>query len=132
MSSSLTKDTVSDSESEGHRQNQHSSKRTKTSNSSDSNNVKQNKLEEEKSNNISLCKKNEYGEPYWLLSQHRRLTVRKWRSSTLIDLREYYTGADDKELPGKKGISLSVEQWNQLKAVMENVDQLLVNKGSQN
>lgn len=70
-------------------------------------------------------KRNKDGEPFVDLSAKRRLTLRKWRSSLLIDLREFYAGSDGEDLPGKKGISLSLDQWNRLKESMGEVDRLI-------
>lgn len=39
-----------------------------------------------------------------------RLAVRQWHNRTLIDVREFYE-KDNKKLPGKKGISLSPDEW---------------------
>ncbi|KAI0268806.1 transcriptional Coactivator p15-domain-containing protein [Gloeopeniophorella convolvens] len=58
------------------------------------------------------------------LGKKRRVTVRDFKGSTLIDIREYY-GTDGDEKPGKKGISLSVEQWRTLMQASEAIDRLL-------
>jgi hypothetical protein len=50
------------------------------------------------------------------------LTVRKWKSSVLVDIREFWTDKDGSEKPGKKGISLSVDQWTRVKDLMEDID----------
>ena len=58
------------------------------------------------------------------LSGKRRVTVRKYRSSVLIDIREYYEDkASGEERPGKKGISLSKEQFEKLKELMPEIDE---------
>lgn len=45
------------------------------------------------------------------------MTVDEFKGTTLVALREYYT-KDGKELPGKSGISLNIEQYlNFLKAI---------------
>ena len=49
------------------------------------------------------------GEQYVDLGKKKRATVRSFKGVVLLDIREYY-GADDQEKPGKKGISLTLEQ----------------------
>lgn len=62
------------------------------------------------------------------LSGNRRVTVRKFRSSTLIDIREYYMDkASGEERPGKKGISLTKEQYEKLKEMIPEIDAAVKN-----
>ena len=45
---------------------------------------------------------------------------------TFIDIREYYVDKSTMETrPGKKGISLNCQQYQALKAVLDEVDQFL-------
>ena len=47
------------------------------------------------------------------LSPKRRVTVRFFRATVLIDIREFYD-QDGTAKPGKKGASLNKEQWRAL------------------
>ncbi|KDP29464.1 hypothetical protein JCGZ_19293 [Jatropha curcas] len=58
------------------------------------------------------------------ISKNRRVTVRNWQGKVWIDIREFYN-KDGKQLPGKKGISLSVDQWNVLRDHVEEIDKAL-------
>ncbi|KAJ9177858.1 hypothetical protein P3X46_013021 [Hevea brasiliensis] len=58
------------------------------------------------------------------ISKNRRVTVRNWQGKVWIDIREFYL-KDGKQLPGKKGISLSVDQWNVLRDHVEEIDKAL-------
>ncbi|BFZ53596.1 hypothetical protein PYCC9005_000624 [Savitreella phatthalungensis] len=65
----------------------------------------------------------EAGETYWQLSSTRRITVQTYQNRAMVSIREYYTDKASGELrPGKKGISLPLEQWNMLKKVFNEVD----------
>ncbi|KAA0199230.1 hypothetical protein HAZT_HAZT000105 [Hyalella azteca] len=69
-------------------------------------------------------KRNESGDPYWDLGMRKRVTVREFKGSTFVDIREYYE-KDGKNLPGKKGISLKAGDWGLLKDLIEDIDDAL-------
>jgi len=47
------------------------------------------------------------------LSEKRRVSISEFKNVLLYNIREYYE-KDGKELPGRKGVSLTKEQWNSL------------------
>ncbi|GAA5966530.1 hypothetical protein JCM21900_003563 [Sporobolomyces salmonicolor] len=61
------------------------------------------------------------GNTYYELGKNRRITARKWKNTLQVDIRETYDKGGE-TLPGKKGISLTVEQWDRLKKVISGVD----------
>ena len=52
----------------------------------------------------------------------RQVTISQFHGKTRIDIREFYL-KDDEWLPGKKGISLDVEQWKKLREIMPIIDE---------
>jgi len=64
------------------------------------------------------------GDSYIEIGKQKRVTVRKFKGKVLVDIREYY-GKSGEEKPGKKGISLSVEQWQALQFASGQVDDLV-------
>uniref|UniRef100_A0A6N2NCW4 Transcriptional coactivator p15 (PC4) C-terminal domain-containing protein n=1 Tax=Salix viminalis TaxID=40686 RepID=A0A6N2NCW4_SALVM len=58
------------------------------------------------------------------IGRNRRVTVRNWRGKINVDIREFYP-KDGNLLPGKKGITLSLEQWNMLRDHAEEIDKAL-------
>jgi len=76
-----------------------------------------------KSKKASASKASSGGEDqFWALSSGRnprRVTLSDFKGSKLVSIREYYE-KDDEYLPGKKGISMSIDQYKALlKAVPE-------------
>lgn len=60
--------------------------------------------------------KDSEGNPYWELSsgrQPRRVGISEFKKAHLVNIREFYE-KDGKMLPGKKGISLTVDQYTAL------------------
>ncbi|SPQ94081.1 Transcriptional coactivator p15 (PC4) C-terminal domain-containing protein [Plasmodiophora brassicae] len=55
------------------------------------------------------------------ISDKRRVSVRKWKKSLYVDIREYYE-KNGETLPGSKGISLSVAQWQWIRDNAEAID----------
>ncbi|CAF3580481.1 unnamed protein product [Rotaria socialis] len=61
------------------------------------------------------------GERLYEIGKSRYVSVSEFKGKPYINIREYY---EDKgvEKPGKKGISLTADQWDKLKSSMNQVD----------
>ncbi|TRY78210.1 hypothetical protein TCAL_14442 [Tigriopus californicus] len=65
-------------------------------------------------------------EPTWELGKMKKVKVREWRNQVFIDIREWYVDRSTmEEKPGKKGISLSAEQYQKFKTIIEEIDAAL-------
>ncbi|XP_052191536.1 RNA polymerase II transcriptional coactivator KIWI-like [Diospyros lotus] len=58
------------------------------------------------------------------ISKNRRVSVRNWQGKVVVDIREFYV-KDGKEMPGKKGVSLSMEQWSKLRDHAAEIDEAI-------
>ncbi|CAN1179041.1 RNA polymerase II transcriptional coactivator KIWI [Linum perenne] len=59
------------------------------------------------------------------ISHNRKVKVRNWKGKVWVDIREFYYGKDGTQFPGKKGISLTVDQWKALRDHAEEIDKAL-------
>ncbi|KAI9858249.1 MAG: hypothetical protein M1824_004419 [Vezdaea acicularis] len=67
---------------------------------------------------------------YWEISASRRVVISEFKGKKMINIREYYLKNDTGEwLPGKKGISLTLEQYSQLVNILPSVEALLAKSG---
>ncbi|PYH97782.1 PC4-domain-containing protein [Aspergillus ellipticus CBS 707.79] len=74
--------------------------------------------------NTNMGKLDSNGDHYWELSKMRRLTVSSFRGKTMVNIREYYE-KDGQQLPGKKGISLPVDQFSSLVILLPEIEATL-------
>lgn len=58
------------------------------------------------------------------LSKNRYVTVSEFHSKVRVDVREFYVTPDGERRPGKKGISLSLEEWTVLKDNFDKIDNI--------
>uniref|UniRef100_A0A0N4UKR6 PC4 domain-containing protein n=1 Tax=Dracunculus medinensis TaxID=318479 RepID=A0A0N4UKR6_DRAME len=57
------------------------------------------------------------------LGKMRFVCVRSFKGKTFIDIREYYNDKGSGQMkPGKKGISLSIDQYEQFKCILDSID----------
>ncbi|TFK75416.1 PC4-domain-containing protein [Pluteus cervinus] len=69
------------------------------------------------------------GNKYVELGKKRRGTVRSFKGSTFLDIREFYEASGESK-PGKKGITLSQEQWELLKKCQSDIDKMFASAKS--
>lgn len=67
---------------------------------------------------------NDEGESYIKFGPNRRVSVRSFKGKAYVDIREFY-GSEGDEKPGKKGISLTVEQWQAIRDNASVIDEML-------
>ncbi|XP_020604420.1 activated RNA polymerase II transcriptional coactivator p15-like [Orbicella faveolata] len=58
------------------------------------------------------------------IGNKRKVSVREFKGRLLIDIREFYE-KDGELMPGKKGISLQLEQWEKLKNLVGDIDEAI-------
>ncbi|CAD6591861.1 MAG: hypothetical protein ASARMPREDX12_005467 [Alectoria sarmentosa] len=68
------------------------------------------------------------GEGFWELTSKRRVGISEFKGKNMINIREYYE-KDGEALPGKKGISLPIEQFNTLIKLLPQIETALAEKG---
>ncbi|NXI54540.1 TCP4 polymerase, partial [Chloroceryle aenea] len=61
-------------------------------------------------------------ESMFQIGKMRYVRVCSFKGNALVDIREFYTDKDGDLKPGRKGIALSLEQWNQLKEIIPEID----------
>ncbi|KAL4916883.1 transcriptional Coactivator p15-domain-containing protein [Aspergillus aurantiobrunneus] len=73
-------------------------------------------------------KEDSNGNSYWEISKMRRITISSFRGKPMVNIREYYE-KDGEELPGKKGISLPIDQFSALLTLLPDIQTALQEKG---
>ncbi|XP_053906025.1 activated RNA polymerase II transcriptional coactivator p15-like [Cuculus canorus] len=61
-------------------------------------------------------------EDMFQIGKMRYVRVSCFKGKVLVDIREFYTDKEGDMKPGRKGIALSAEQWNQLKEMIPEID----------
>lgn len=63
------------------------------------------------------------------LSNNRFVSVSLFKNKVRIDIREYYLDDNGDRKPGKKGISLSLDEWKKLKDQLDDIEKDVKKKG---
>lgn len=62
------------------------------------------------------------GNAYWELDRNRRVSVSNFKGKQYLNIREYYQDKSSGEMrPGKAGITLTKNEWNQLLALQPEI-----------
>ncbi|KAF2859764.1 PC4-domain-containing protein [Piedraia hortae CBS 480.64] len=72
--------------------------------------------------------KDEEGNEYFELNDKRRVHLSSFKGSNLVGIREFYE-KDGKMFPGKKGISLTIDQLNAFVTLLPKLEKVLKEKG---
>jgi hypothetical protein len=70
------------------------------------------------------------GDIYWEISKARRVTINDYRGKKMVSVREYYE-KDGEWLPGKKGISMTLDQYNAFVSLLPNIENELRRSGTE-
>ena len=84
---------------------------------------KEMKKEKQKENDDIIVGEKEVA---FLLDNRKRVTVHKFKGQLKVDIREYYDDNGTMK-PGKKGLSLNLDNWNKLKEFMDKIDEAIDN-----
>ena len=85
---------------------------------------KEEKKEKKEKNNEDVIVNDK--EVVFLLDNRKRVTVHKFKGQMKVDIREFYDDKGEMK-PGKKGISLSLDQWKKLKNFIDEIDESIDN-----
>ncbi|XP_052791859.1 activated RNA polymerase II transcriptional coactivator p15-like isoform X2 [Mya arenaria] len=82
------------------------------------------KAEEPPKKKAASAAKGPNGDYSFQIANKRFVTVSEFRGKVMVGIREFYD-ADGELRPGKKGISLPLDQWRQLKNQMDDIEQAI-------
>ncbi|KAJ1210519.1 hypothetical protein NDU88_005882 [Pleurodeles waltl] len=88
---------------------------------------KQKTGESSKGSSASSKQSNKVEDNMFQIGKMRYVSVRDFKGKVLIDIREYWMDQEGEMKPGRKGISLNPEQWNQLKEQISEIDDAVKN-----
>ena len=60
----------------------------------------------------------------WEIGKNRKVILSEFKGKWYVNIREYYM-ADGEMRPGKKGISMTMEQWRAFRGICDDVDEAI-------
>ncbi|XP_022648729.1 activated RNA polymerase II transcriptional coactivator p15-like [Varroa jacobsoni] len=76
-------------------------------------------------NPVPTKKRKSDAEDTFELSKMRQVSVSDFKGKLFVNIREYYEDSNGETRPGKKGIALSIDQWEKLKEHMVDIDKAI-------
>ncbi|KAJ8730889.1 hypothetical protein PYW08_002302 [Mythimna loreyi] len=99
----------------------HKKQESSSSSDSDDGPVDRNPPAEKKA---KMGSRTEDKEPTWVLQGKKLVKVREFKGKVYVDIREFYE-KNGELLPGKKGISMTPEQWKKLLSLGDEISETL-------
>ncbi|KAK1393045.1 RNA polymerase II transcriptional coactivator KIWI-like [Heracleum sosnowskyi] len=59
------------------------------------------------------------------VANNKRVSVRIFNGNVMVDIRETYENSAGEKCPGKKGIALTLDQWNILREHVDEIDKVV-------
>lgn len=76
----------------------------------------------EKKAKLASSNRTDDKEPTWVLQGKKLVKVREFKGKVYVDIREFYE-KNGELLPGKKGISMTPEQWRKLLSLGDEINE---------
>ena len=57
------------------------------------------------------------------LGYKKRLQIKRYNNAIFLDIREYFCKSEDNWLPTKKGVTLTIEMWEKLLSMQEQINE---------
>ncbi|WPH00482.1 Hypothetical protein R9X50_00331100 [Acrodontium crateriforme] len=76
----------------------------------------------------TTMQKDDEGNSFWEITNNKRVVISTFKNIKMVSIREYYE-KDGRSLPGKKGISLPVDQFSTIIELLPAIEDIFGNQG---
>ena len=90
--------------------------------------TKRSKAQSSSQSNSNQAQEDADGNTFWEISKSRRVVISEFKGKKMVSIREYYQ-KDGKDLPGKKGITMTIEQYSTLMGLIPPIEVSLSDMG---